>query len=105
MAAQALIFLDYTFLFDTNTTFAHLYEFERILTQFLDSRQLQAEVIKSVEGAPSKRVMFITKKEVPVGIEPIKAPVGRPQTLRGKIKELSDRKFRKPAVEFMKGKK
>jgi hypothetical protein len=57
--------------------------------------------------------MFITKKgdmlqtqkttEVVV-IQPEIKKIGRPQTLKGKIRELSDRKLRAPAIKFIKGK-
>jgi hypothetical protein len=101
--AQKLIFLDYTFMFDSNTPFAHLYEFENLLAKFFDQHDLVAENIKSIEGSLAKRVMYITKKEITL-IPDDPKPQGRPQTLKGKIKELSDRKFRKPALQFMKGK-
>jgi hypothetical protein len=98
-----IILVDYTFMFDDSSPFSHLFEFEKALGDFFDSKGLQAQIIKSMEGAFSKRVMLINKKEeiVPPA-EP--RPVGRPQTLKGKIRELSDRKFRAPAREFMKGK-
>jgi hypothetical protein len=98
-----LYILDYSFLFDTNTPFAHLWEFEKLFKDFLDTRSLQAEVIQSVEGSPTKRLMLITKKEIIEGM-PEPKPVGRPETLKGQIKRLSDRKFRAPAIKFMKGK-
>ena len=98
-----LYILDYSFLFDNNTPFGNVFEFEKLFADFLLSLGLQAEVIKTIEGSPTRRIMIITKKEVIDGM-PEPKQVGRPQTLKGKIKELSDRKFRAPAVRFMKGK-
>jgi hypothetical protein len=100
-----LIILDYSFLFDSESPFGNLFEFEKLFMDFLDTRNMQAEIIKSVEGSMSKRIMLIVKKPITSIPEAEKNPVGRPQTLKGKIKELSDRKFRKPAVQFMKGSK
>lgn len=100
-----LYILKYSFLFDNNSPFAHLWEFEKLFTEFLNSKNLEAQLIKAVEGSQSERIMVISRKsQIPIA-EPSKNPVGRPQTLKGKIKDLSDRKFRKPAIEFMKGKK
>ena len=101
--AVKLVFLDYTFMFDGTNPFSHLYEFETALGKFFDEKGLVAENIKSVEGSLAKRVMYITRKpDMGQPAEP--KPVGRPQTLKGKIRELSDRKFRAPAIKFMKGK-
>jgi hypothetical protein len=101
--ATKLIFLDYTFMFDGSTPFNHLWEFEKQLAEFFDSKGLVAENIKSVEGSLAKRVMFITKKPDMGQPEEAKS-VGRPVTLKGQIKRLSDRKLRAPAINFMKGK-
>ncbi len=98
-----VVFLEYTFLIDTEKAFHHLFEFEKLFGEFLDSRGLQAENIKSVEGSLAKRVMFITSK-TDMGQPAEPKPVGRPVTLKGQIKRLSDRKLRAPAVKFMKGK-
>ena len=102
MAAK-LVFLDYTFMFDSTNPFNHLYEFETALGKFFDERGLQAENIKSVEGSLAKRVMYITRKP-DMGQPDSPKPVGRPVTLKGQIQRLSDRKFRAPALQFMKGK-
>ena len=111
--ANPIVFLEYTFLIDTSTAFHHLYEFEKTLADYLGTRGLQAENIKSVEGSLAKRVMFITKKdtmlqtqrpqEVVVVHDEVKRP-GRPITLKGQIRRLADRKLRAPAIKFMKGK-
>jgi hypothetical protein len=102
--AQIFI-LEYSFLFGDNSPFSHLYEFEKLFAQFLDTRGLEGEIIKSVEGSPTRRIMAIIKKPDNGIPENPKNPVGRPQTLKGKIREMSDRKFRKPAIQFMTGKK
>jgi hypothetical protein len=98
-----IIFADVTFMFDNNSPFAHYFEFEKSLFDFFDSKGLQAEVIKSMEGAVGKRIVLVTKKPDMGQPEPPK-PVGRPVTLKGQIRRLSDRKFRAPARAFMKGK-
>lgn len=97
---QNLVFLEYSFLFDAEATFGHLYEFEKLLFDFFNSRNLVGEVIKSMEGNNTKRLVFVAKKVEQVDIGPAKAPPGRPVTLKGQIKRLSERKLRKPAEEF-----
>ena len=98
--------LEYTFLIDLNvTTFTSKYEFEKALAQFFGQHGLEATKVKMIEGQNDKGLLFISKKPTESILQPQKNPVGRPQTLKGKLKELSDRKYRKAAVEFMKGKK
>lgn len=97
---QNLVFLEYTFLFDSDTTFGHLFEFEKLLFEFFSSRNLQAEAIKAIEGGLNRRLVYLSKKVDQIDIGPAKAPVGRPVTLKGQIKRLSERKLRKPAQEF-----
>jgi hypothetical protein len=98
-----LTFVDYTFMFDGTNPFSHVFEFDTALGKFFDAHGLQAENIKSVEGSLAKRVIYITKKpDMGQPTEP--KAVGRPITLKGQIKRLSDRKFRAPAIQFMKGK-
>lgn len=98
-----IAYLDYTFLIDTEEAFSHLFEFEKSLAEFFDTRDMEAHILKSVEGSLSKRIMFICKK--PLINEPATAPVGRPITPKGIVKKLGDRKLRAPAMKFMKGKK
>ena len=71
-----------------------------MLFKFFDEHNLEAEVIKGMEGANVKRLVSVTKKVQTVEVGPAKAPVGRPVTLKGQIKRLSERKLRKPAEEF-----
>jgi len=103
--ANPVVFLEYTFLIDTEKAFQHLFEFEKLLGEFLATRGLQAENIKSVEGSLAKRVMFITKRidggMIPSGQEEHKQ-AGRPIMLKTRIRQLSDRKLRAPAIQFMK---
>jgi len=104
--ASPVVFLEYTFLIDTDKAFQHLYQFEKTLADYLGTLGLQAENLKSVEGSLAKRVMFITKRQdggmIPSQMEEKKA--GRPIMLKTKIRQLSDRKLRAPALKFMKGK-
>jgi hypothetical protein len=96
--------LEYAYLIDASGSFSSLYEFEKFFGEFLDSRGLIGEIISPMNGSKDRRVMLVTKKPMIAGAADPN-PVGRPQTLKGKFKELSDRKLRKPAIEFMKGKK
>lgn len=59
---QNLVFLEYTFLFDAESAFGHLFEFEKILFDFFDAHNLQVEAIRSVEGAQGRRLVYISKK-------------------------------------------
>lgn len=91
------------YLFDDTSPFHNFYEFEKLMRDFFAQHNTLMEGASSIEGSQARRVYVV--KTMPKMEEEIKNPVGRPQTLKGKIRELSDRKLRKPAIEFQKGNK
>lgn len=94
--------LDYSFLVDAIGSFTTVSEFEKFFMDFLDSRNLSGEIISPMTGSKDRRVMYITRR--PTVVPEVKQPVGRPQSIKGKIKQLSHRKFSASAIQFMKGK-
>ena len=60
---KKLAFLEYTFMFDPNDTFTSISEFERQFAVFLATKNMQAEIVNTVGGAPGKRVMLIQNME------------------------------------------
>jgi hypothetical protein len=99
-----IAFIEYAFMFDTETGWQHLYQFDEELSKFFGERGFEAQIIKTVEGQGARRILYIKKKQSPLISGDQQNRVGRPQTLKGKIKELSDRPLRKPASEFDKKK-
>jgi len=92
------VLLDYMFLFDPANTWQHLYQFEQDLAKFFKSHGFESEIIKNVEGQTSKRLLYIRKKEEIVKEAP--KPVGRPQTIKGRIRGLTERKVKAPERKF-----
>lgn len=68
------IFLDYTFLFDATDTWQHLNQFENDLADFFSSMGFKADIVKSMQGQPGKRILFIQKVEKIKGM-PEKQPL------------------------------
>lgn len=94
-----IVLLEYNFMFDPSESWQHLWQFEQDLSNFFNAHGFEAQIIKTIEGQSGKRVLFIKKKGLPIVTgEPEKQ--GRPQTLKGKFKEMSNRELRKPAKEF-----
>ena len=60
------IFLDYTFLFDASDTWQYLNQFENDLSDYFTSLGYQATIVKSMQGQPGKRILFISK------VDPVK---------------------------------
>ena len=58
-----LALLKYSFMFNPVETWTNLYQFEQDLNAFLTAQGMEVEVIKSVEGGSSDRIMFIKKKQ------------------------------------------
>jgi hypothetical protein len=66
-----MVSLEYTFLFDSEETFAHLNIFEKALAKFFDENGLEGEFVTGVEGQPGRRIILIKRK--PKGVEPLTA--------------------------------
>lgn len=94
--------IQYSFMFDTGEGWTNLYQFEGTLVKYFDSLGYEADILKTVEGARGMRILMLKKK--PMVTAPTKAPVGRPQSMGSKFKEMATRKLRKPALEFKKKK-
>lgn len=58
-----LAFLEYAFIFDPDSTWPNIYDFENQLAEFFKVRGYEANIIDSVRGHVGRRVMFITKIE------------------------------------------
>lgn len=56
-------FLEYNFMFDSSDAFTNLYEFESALVDFFSTRNMEAEIVKTVEGQFGKRILLIKRKE------------------------------------------
>lgn len=96
------VLLQYNFLFDPADTWSSLYDFEQDLLKFFDSKTLEAEIVKSVEGQNGIRILLIRKRtgildSIPQTSEPRK---GRPQSVQGKIKELTVKNVTAKARDF-----
>lgn len=96
-----IAFLEYAFLFDPTETWSNLYQFEQMLGKYFDTLGFDATIVKTVEKGAGKRILFITKKQTIVAQPP---KIGRPQSAQSKLKEMSARKLKAPALKFM-GKK
>ncbi len=102
--AEQIVLLEYNFLFDSVSTWQHLSQFESDLADFFAAHDLEAQLIQGITGQSGKRIMIIKKISKPEGmVEQEPNPQGRPLSLKTKIKQMTNRRLRKPAMEFMKG--
>jgi hypothetical protein len=101
--------LEYTIMFDPSETWPHLHQFEGFLSKSLDSIGMEAEILNPVGGQLNKSVLYIKKKGVLGMSEPNiitgkseeKPKIGRPKSIKGRMKEFQQRDVRTPAKEFM----
>lgn len=56
-----IAFLEYGFMFDPETTFSNVYDFENKLADFFKSCGYEAQALETVRGQFSRGVFFITK--------------------------------------------
>jgi hypothetical protein len=98
------VFLEYTFLFDSSETWSHLSQFEADLADFFSVHEYQAEIVKTVGGQSGKRIMMLTRIDMPRGQVQTVQDERRKQP-GSQIKEMAQRKLPKPAIQFMKGNK
>ena len=90
-----MVILEYLFMFNPSDTWSHLYEFEKSLTEFFNSKGLEAEVVKTVEGSPGRRMLVIKKREV-LSLPTTPAPKGRPKGTKAFIKSVVEQKMKIP---------
>ena len=91
-------FLEYVFMFDPGMTWAHLHEFEGFLANALKEVGLEGEVVKPVGGQNGRGIVYIRKAD---NIVPLPSKTkGRPQTMKGRLSSMKDRKIRAPAKRF-----
>jgi len=56
-----LVFLEYAFLFEPDSTWSNIHDFEHDLADFFHSYGYEADVVDSIRGHVGRRVIFITK--------------------------------------------
>ena len=100
---KQLALIEYTMMFDPGVTgWSHLYMFEKSLTEFFESKGLDAMVIKGIEGGDTKRILYLRPKEMKMPTPP--QPVGRPKSIKGIIKTMSNKNVKAKERDFKKGK-
>lgn len=82
--SKQFAFLKYNFLFDTAETWSNLSQFETALTSFFESHNMEARVIKTIEGQLGDRIMYIEKKEDAPEIE---VPKETPKVIQPEVKK------------------
>ena len=97
---KQLAIIEANFMFEPSSeTWTNYYQFESSLKKYFDACGLEAQIIKTVDGGNSnKRFLFIQKKEMV--LPDSKNPVGRPQTLKGRVNELRARKVKAAERDF-----
>jgi len=102
MLNNKIAFLEYNFIFDPSETWSNLYQFEQTLIKYFETIGMDVQMVKTIEGVGARRILIISKKQIVPTME--KNPVGRPQTIGSKFKEMATRKLRAPALAFKKKK-
>jgi hypothetical protein len=55
------VMLDYTFLFDPNSSWSHLSQFEGDLAEFFSANGLRAEIVEPMKGQIGRRILLIKR--------------------------------------------
>ena len=58
---KRLAFLEYAFIFDPDSTYSNVYDFENKLGEFFKAQGKEAQIIDAVKGYTGRRVIFVTK--------------------------------------------
>lgn len=78
-----MVMLDYTFLFEPDNTWGHLYQFESELSKFFASRGFEAQIVKSIEGQQGRRILLIKR------VDPLHQPGNPPEKSVGPQQQLT----------------
>lgn len=60
---KVMAFLDYTFIFEPGDPWSNLRDFEIDLGKFLKMLNLEGQILRSVEGQPGRRIVYLRKVE------------------------------------------
>ena len=58
---KKLAFLEYAFIFEPETAWANIYDFEKDLAKFLRASGLEGQIIDAVKGQIGRRVIFVRR--------------------------------------------
>ena len=101
-----MVKLDLTLLFDPTDSWQHLYQFDKDFSEFLRTKGLQSELVKTIEGGKSERLYLVEKAPSSLGavVEGGKPQVGPQKILddmRNKPVSPQEARFKKGV--FVKG--
>ena len=77
-------------MFDPIETWTNIYQFEQELNAFFASKGMTVDVVKSVDGSASDRIMFIKKKQE---LAPTQVEVKEKSILQQKASLTANRGF------------
>lgn len=97
---KRLAFLEYTFIFDPETTWDSGSNFERDLADFFGAHGLEAQIVETV-GGTGRRVLVISRAEVIAPLTSKKTPPKKEKSFR----EILNSMEIKPLATKKKGKK
>jgi len=100
---RQLTFLEYTFMFDPAVAWPRLADFENLLAKFFAEHNFEADKIQAIGGSQGRRILYL--KPIPmINIPGERKAVGRPQTVKGKIREMKEKKISARERDFGKRK-
>lgn len=100
---KPLAFLEYAFMFEPTETWSNIHAFERDLADFFAAHGLEAQVLKTVDGATGRRILFVRKIEL-LTIAPPTATPGRPKSIKRVFNDMAQRNPKAGEKNFNKGK-
>lgn len=71
---KQIALLEYAFMFDPSKTWSSLSEFESLLVQFFQERDLDVEVVKGISGQNGRRMLLLSPIEKPGVSEKVSIP-------------------------------
>lgn len=99
-----LVMLDYSFLFEPGAPWTNLYQFEDELGKFFSARGFQGQIVETMKGQGSRRVLLI--KRVDPLLKGQQTPTQKPQTMsKSPPDALKMRDYKNPTIRNKKGTK
>ena len=87
--AKQIVFLRYSFMFDAVDTWQHLSQFEGALADFFAVHNMEARIVKTMEGQIGERIMIIERIEerIPEGMSDKRIKIQKPEENAASIKK------------------
>ena len=93
---KKLVTLELMLLFEPDSTWPHLRDFERDFSEFLKSKEKEGEVVEALKGQIGREIILVRK--IPDGLD---KPIGKPPIQVKNEKKINIKDLKEPVFIYL----